>query len=226
MVGTGIFTSLGFQVGAAALGLRDPLPVAGRRRLRALRRGILRGTRGRAARGPAGSIISSRASIIRPSAFSRAGSRPRSALPRPSPLAAMAFGKYFAQARSRHVAALRSRIGIVVLVDACPSAQRASSAGVFRTVATLFKIALIVVFIGAGTFFPRTCEPITFLPTAGDGALHHERAFRDQPRLRDVCLLGLECLDLHRRRNPRSRSAMCRSRSRSARVSSWCSTSR
>ena len=74
--------------------------------------------------------------------------------------------------------------------------------GHFQNSSTLLKIALLLVIIVAGFFVQRT-QPISFLPAAADRA-DREHAVRDQPFLGDVCLLGLERVDLYRRRSAQS----------------------
>ncbi len=86
----------------------------------------------------------------------------------PIALAAMAFAKYFASlAPSASPVALS--IGIVTLATLV-HLRSIVLGGRFQTVATLFKVALIVVFIGAGLFSGHV-EPLSFLPKAGDGTL-------------------------------------------------------
>jgi APA family basic amino acid/polyamine antiporter len=86
----------------------------------------------------------------------------------PIALAAMAFANYFASLMPGYSPVIFS-IGIVVLATLV-HIRSVVFGGRFQTVATLFKVALIVVFIGLGLFSAHT-EPIGFLPKAGDGGL-------------------------------------------------------
>ncbi len=86
----------------------------------------------------------------------------------PIALAAMAFAKYFASlAPGASPAALA--IGIVTLA-AIVHLRSVVIGGRFQNVATTFKLVLIVIFIGAGIFSAHA-EPLSFLPKAGDSAL-------------------------------------------------------
>lgn len=86
----------------------------------------------------------------------------------PIALAAMAFAKYFAGVMP-NLSPVALSIGIVLLATLV-HVRSVVFGGRFQTVTTLFKVALIVVFIGLGVFSTHT-EPIGFLPKAGDGGL-------------------------------------------------------
>jgi APA family basic amino acid/polyamine antiporter len=87
----------------------------------------------------------------------------------PIALAAIAFAKYFASlAPGASPAALA--IGIVTLATFV-HLRSVIFGGRFQNIATIFKLALILVFIGAGLFFSAHVEPLSFLPKTGDAAL-------------------------------------------------------
>ncbi len=86
----------------------------------------------------------------------------------PIALAAMAFAKYFAGVMP-NLSPVALSIGIVLLATLV-HVRSVVFGGRFQTVTTLFKVALIIVFIGLGVFSTHT-EPIGFLPKAGDGGL-------------------------------------------------------
>ena len=87
----------------------------------------------------------------------------------PIALAAMAFAKYFT---SFATALSPLTVSIVIVTLATLVHLHSVLLGSrFQNVATAFKLSLILVFIGAGLFVPTHVEPISFLPKAGDGAL-------------------------------------------------------
>ena len=94
----------------------------------------------------------------------------------------------------------------------------------FQNVSTLLKVGLILLIIAAGFYVKETQADLVSAGENGSGA-HRKHAIRDQSLLGDVCLFGVERLDLYRRRSAQSgthHSALAR---RSARCSSPPSTS-
>ena len=87
----------------------------------------------------------------------------------PIALAAMAFAKYFAGFIPGASPLLLS-IGIATLA-ALVHVYSVSIGGKFQNVTTTFKLLLILVFIGAGMFASAHVEPLSFLPKAGDSKL-------------------------------------------------------
>ena len=117
----------------------------------------------------------------------------------PVALAAMAFGEYLeGVVPGAPPLLLALARGLDRL--ARPARAASSTAAAFQNVSTLLKVALILLFIVAG-FALGEPQPISFAPSRGRFRLHHQRAVRDQPRLRHVLLLRLERGDLHRRRD-------------------------
>jgi len=87
----------------------------------------------------------------------------------PIALAAMAFAKYFA-GLAPGTSPLVMSIGIAILATLV-HLHSVVFGGRFQNVATSFKLALILVFIGVGAFASAHVEPLSFLPKAGDGGL-------------------------------------------------------
>lgn len=87
----------------------------------------------------------------------------------PIALAAMAFAKYFA-GFTPGLSPLLLSIGIATFATLVHLRSVIFGAR-FQNVATIFKLALILIFIGAGLFASRHVEPLTFLPQPGDSAL-------------------------------------------------------
>ena len=83
----------------------------------------------------------------------------------PVALAAMAFGQYFAGVFPE-LSALALSVGVVVLVTAV-HLRGVGLGAVFQNVATILKVTLILVFIIAGIWSPSQSE-VTFAPQAGD----------------------------------------------------------
>jgi basic amino acid/polyamine antiporter, APA family len=87
----------------------------------------------------------------------------------PIALAAMAFAKYFTDF-TPGVSPLLVSIGIATLATAVHLRSVIFGAR-FQNVATIFKLSLILIFIGAGLFASAHVEPLTFLPKPGDSQL-------------------------------------------------------
>jgi len=87
----------------------------------------------------------------------------------PIALAAMAFAKYFAGFFPGASPLLLSTA--IVTLATLVHLHSVIFGGRFQNVATAFKLLLIFVFIGAGLFASAHVEPLSFLPKAGDGAL-------------------------------------------------------
>jgi APA family basic amino acid/polyamine antiporter len=86
----------------------------------------------------------------------------------PVALAAMAFGSYFQGAvpGANPLVLSLALVAIVTAVHLCGT----SIGSRFQNVATMLKVALIVVFIIAGATMANP-QPVSFLPRSGDGAL-------------------------------------------------------
>jgi basic amino acid/polyamine antiporter, APA family len=87
----------------------------------------------------------------------------------PIALAAMAFAKYFADF-TPGASPLLVSIAIATLATAVHLRSVIFGAR-FQNVATIFKLSLILIFIGAGLFASAHVEPLTFLPKPGDSQL-------------------------------------------------------
>jgi APA family basic amino acid/polyamine antiporter len=166
MVGTGIFTSLGFQVGDLPSGFAIVVlwSVGG---LCALCGALCYAELGPRCRGRAANTIFCARSIIRQS-VSRGLGLGTVGFAAPVAIAAMPFGTYLAELvpGTSPVAwglAVVWVTTLVLLLDI-----RLGSA--FQIGSTLLKVALIGVIIAAGFYIAQT-QPITFLPVKGDGAL-------------------------------------------------------
>jgi APA family basic amino acid/polyamine antiporter len=166
MVGTGIFTSLGFQVGDLPSGFAIVVlwSVGG---LCALCGALCYAELGPRCRGRAANTIFCARSIIRQS-VSRGLGLGTVGFAAPVAIAAMPFGTYLAELvpGTSPVAwglAVVWVTTLVLLLDI-----RLGSA--FQIGSTLLKWRLIGVIIAAGFYIAQT-QPITFLPVKGDGAL-------------------------------------------------------
>jgi len=71
----------------------------------------------------------------------------------------------------------------------------------FQLIATILKVVLITAFLVSG-FVIGTPAAGVFCAVIGRLLLCRQRAVRDQPRVCDVFVLGLERRDLHHRRGP------------------------
>ena len=167
MVGTGIFTSLGFQVG--------PLPSGFAILFLWLIGGIcafcgaLSYAELAAALPRSGGEYHFLSRVYHPSiGFLSGWLSATVGFAAPIALAAMAFAKYFAGVMP-NVSPSALSIGVVLLATMV-HLRSVVFGGRFQTVTTLFKLALIVVFIVLGLFSTHT-EPIGFLPKTGDGGL-------------------------------------------------------
>ncbi len=116
----------------------------------------------------------------------------------PVALAAMAFGEY-GKSVLPDAPPLALALGVVWLVSIVQLAGVRQSA-TFQLISTILKVVLIVAFLIAG-FVDR--HAATGLVRAAGRRLrpHRQRAVRDRARLRDVFVLGVECGDLHHRRD-------------------------
>ena len=200
MVGTGIFTSLGFQVRRFADRICDHGGLDPGGFARFAGRSLMRSW-GRRCRARAANIIFWAKSIIQRSVFSPAGFRPRSDSRRRSRsrpwLSALTSRRWCRDANPLLLSLAVVTICTLVLLR---DLQLGSA---FQNGSTILKVVLILVIIGAG-FWVTTTQPVSFLPAQGRRRFDPERAVRGQPLLGDVCLLGMERLDLHRRRSAQS----------------------
>lgn len=167
MVGTGIFTSLGFQVSTLPSGFPIILLwlIGGVCALcGALAYGELAATLPRS-----GGEYHFLSVIFHPAVGFLAGWISITVgFAAPIALAAMAFGRYL-HAIVPEVPALYLSLAVVLLVTAVH--LRGIAAGSkFQNAATLLKVLLLCVVIGAG-FLVKQTQPISLLPTPGDGAL-------------------------------------------------------
>lgn len=165
MIGTGVFTSLGFQVGPLPSGFVIMILwiVGG---VCAFCGAVCYGELA-AAMPRSGGEYHYLTQIFSPAAGFLAGWLSATVgFAAPIALAAMAFGKYFSGALPWVNAEVLSH-GIVIamllvhLIGVNVGAK-------FQNVATWLKVLLIVVFIAAGLLMPNP-QPVSFLPVAGDG---------------------------------------------------------
>ena len=197
MIGTGIFTSLGFQVGDLPSGFAIIAlwSVGG---ICAMC-GALSYAELAAALPRSGGEYHFLREIYHPSLGFLAGWISATVgFSAPVAIAAMPFGTYLAEifpAINPLVAAMAA-VWIVTVVLLCD--LRLGSA--FQVGSTVLKVALIAVLIGAGFYINKT-QPISFCADERGWRANRERALRDQSLLGDVRLLGLERLDLHHWRN-------------------------
>jgi APA family basic amino acid/polyamine antiporter len=165
MIGTGVFTSLGFQVGPLPSGfVIMMLWIVGG--VCAFCGAVCYGELA-AAMPRSGGEYHYLTQIFSPAAGFLAGWLSATVgFAAPIALAAMAFGKYFSGALPWANAEVLSH-GIVIamllvhLIGVNVGAK-------FQNVATWLKVLLIVVFIAAGLLMPNP-QPVSFLPVAGDG---------------------------------------------------------
>jgi APA family basic amino acid/polyamine antiporter len=165
MIGTGVFTSLGFQVGPLPSGfVIMMLWIVGG--VCAFCGAVCYGELA-AAMPRSGGEYHYLTQIFSPAAGFLAGWLSATVgFAAPIALAAMAFGKYFSGALPWVNAEVLSH-GIVIamllvhLIGVNVGAK-------FQNVATWLKVLLIVVFIAAGLLMPNP-QPVSFLPVAGDG---------------------------------------------------------
>jgi len=178
MVGTGIFTSLGFQVGDLTTGFSIIILwfVGGVCALC----GALSYAELGAALPRSGGEYHFLGVIYHPALGFLAGWVSATVgFPAPIALAAIAFGQYFVKILP-HMPALvlwhwtlpaEKYLGLWVIVIATLFLLRNVRVGsAFQDASTLLKVALVLVVIGAGFFLSKT-QPISFLPAPGDGKL-------------------------------------------------------
>ena len=178
MVGTGIFTSLGFQVGDLTTGFSIITLwfVGGVCALC----GALSYAELGAALPRSGGEYHFLGVIYHPALGFLAGWVSATVgFPAPIALAAIAFGQYFVKILP-HMPALvlwhwtlpaEKYLGLWVIVIATLFLLRNVRVGsAFQDASTLLKVALVLVVIGAGFFLSKT-QPISFLPAPGDGKL-------------------------------------------------------
>ena len=127
----------------------------------------------------------------------------------PVALAAMAFGEY-GKSVLPGAPPLALAIGVVWLVSLVQlTGVRHSST--FQLISTILKVVLIVAFLVAG-FVDRHAAAGVVRAISLRLRPYRQRAVRDQPRVRDVFVLGVERGDLHHRRDAHAASATCRAR--------------
>ncbi|HWM23548.1 MAG TPA: amino acid permease [Chthoniobacterales bacterium] len=167
MIGTGIFTSLGFQVGDLPTGfaIMAVWAIGG---LCALCGALSYAELG-AALPRSGGEYNFLREIYHPAAGFLAGWISATiGFAAPVAIAAMAFSAYFSEVVpgvNHHVLSLAVvTICTVVLLRDLPLGSA------FQNGSTILKVVLILVIIGAG-FWVKGTQPISFLPTKGDGAL-------------------------------------------------------
>jgi APA family basic amino acid/polyamine antiporter len=93
----------------------------------------------------------------------------------PTALAAITFGSYLSSAVPG-LAATPLAVGLVATLTLLHATTHRNSAGV-QNAFTVIKIGLILAFCGAALVLAPTPQPIDFLPVAGDGALLTSGAF-------------------------------------------------
>lgn len=173
MIGTGVFTSLGFQVGPLPSGFVIMLLwlVGG---VCAFCGAVCYGELA-AAMPRSGGEYHYLTQIFSPAVGFLAGWLSATVgFAAPIALAAMAFGKYFAGALPGADAVMLSH-GVVIAMMLV-HLLGVNAGAKFQNVATWLKVALIVVFIAAGLWMPKA-QPISFLPIAGDAARVTSPAF-------------------------------------------------
>ncbi len=165
MVGTGIFTSLGFQVGDLPSGfvIVTLWAVGG---ICAFCGALAYGELA-AAMPRSGGEYHYLSQIFHPSiGFVSGWLSATVGFAAPIALAAMAFGKYF-EGIVPNVSAQMISLAVVWLVTLVHMGG-VDVAARFQNTATWMKVALILVFIGAGLVLVRDPQPVSFLPKAGD----------------------------------------------------------
>lgn len=167
MIGTGIFTSLGFQVGGLPSGFAIMVlwAVGGVCALC----GALSYAELGAALPRSGGEYHLLSTIYHPAVGFLAGWISATVgFAAPVALAAMAFGKYFAGVvpGTNPLVLSLAAVWLTTLVLLRDVRLRSG----FQNAATLLKVVLILVIIGAG-FFVTAAEPVSFLPASGDGRM-------------------------------------------------------
>ena len=173
MVGTGIFTSLGFQVGALPSGfaIMALWAVGGVCALC----GALSYAELGAALPRSGGEYRFLGTIYHPAVGFLAGWVSATVgFAAPVALAAMAFGRYFAGLMPEANAVVLSLA--VVWVATLFLLRDVKMGSAFQNVSTLLKVALILVVIAAG-FLITQVQPVSFFPAPGDGALMRSAPF-------------------------------------------------
>ena len=167
MIGTGIFTSLGFQVGDLPSGFAI-MAVWGVGGVCALCGALSYAELG-AALPRSGGEYHFLGVIYHPSLGFLAGWISSTVgFAAPVAIAAMAFGSYFVEV----VPGLNPLILSLVVVTICTLVllRDLQLGSAFQNGSTILKVVLVLVIIGAGLFVKGT-QPISFLPAKGDGAL-------------------------------------------------------
>ena len=167
MVGTGIFTSLGFQVGPKPSGFAImALWVVGG--ICALCGAVSYAELG-AALPRSGGEYNFLGRVYHPSVGFLAGFISVTVgFAAPVAIAAIAFGTYF-HGIFPGLQPVALSAGVVVIAT-LPLLRDVKIGSIFQDAATFLKIALILVIIGAG-FFVKNLQPISFMPAKGDGSL-------------------------------------------------------
>lgn len=173
MIGTGVFTSLGFQVGDLPSGFTIVClwAIGG---LCAFCGALAYGELA-AALPRSGGEYHFLSKIYHPAAGFVAGWISATVgFAAPIALAAMAFGKYYSGIfPGTSQVALSIGVSMAVMIVHLFGVQVAAK---FQNLATWAKVTLILVFIGAGMLLP-VGQPISFLPSEGDGKLISSEAF-------------------------------------------------
>ncbi|PYJ10969.1 MAG: amino acid permease [Verrucomicrobia bacterium] len=167
MIGTGIFTSLGFQVGDLPTGFAIVAvwTVGG---LCALCGALSYAELG-AALPRSGGEYNFLREIYHPAAGFLAGWVSATVgFAAPVAIAAMAFGTYFAEVVPGTNPLILSLVVVTICTLVLLRDLRLGSA--FQNGSTILKVVLILVMIGAGLWVKQT-QPVSFLPAKGDGAL-------------------------------------------------------
>jgi basic amino acid/polyamine antiporter, APA family len=167
MIGTGIFTSLGFQVGDLPTGFAT-MAVWAVGGVCALCGALSYAELG-AALPRSGGEYNFLGEIYHPSVGFLAGWISATVgFAAPVAIAAMAFGTYFSEV----VPGVHPLILSLAVVTVCTLVllRDLQLGSAFQNASTILKVALILVIIGAGLWVKAT-QPISFLPTKTDGAL-------------------------------------------------------
>ncbi len=167
MIGTGIFTSLGFQVGDLPTGfsIMAVWAVGG---LCALCGALSYAELG-AALPRSGGEYNFLREIYHPAAGFLAGWVSATVgFAAPVAIAAMAFGTYFSEVVPGTNPLILSLVVVTICTLVLVRDLRLGS--VFQNGSTILKVVLILVIIGAGFWVTKT-QPVSFLPAKGDGAL-------------------------------------------------------
>jgi len=167
MIGTGIFTSLGFQVGDLPSGFAIMVlwAVGGVCALC----GALSYAELGAALPRSGGEYHFLGEIYHPSLGFLAGWISATVgFAAPVAIAAMAFGTYFTAVVPGTTPLILSLVVVTICTLVLLRDLQLGSA--FQNTSTILKVALVLVIIGAG-FLVKSSQPISFLPVKGDGAL-------------------------------------------------------